>query len=97
LFRAGLLRCVGEAADGDGQRLCHHLTCPVGDTTKERVSSSRLAATKTSRLGVLKLSTLQLPEPYRQVARQAKSAGYGLARELFDSDPQRPPGSTRSG
>ena len=51
LFGAGLLRCVGEAADGDGQRLCHHLTCPVGDTTKERVSSSRLAATKSSTLG----------------------------------------------
>ena len=32
---------MGEAADRDGQRRCHHLTCPVGDTTASGSPSVR--------------------------------------------------------
>jgi hypothetical protein len=32
--RRAILRRVGDAADRDGQRACHHLTCPVGDTSQ---------------------------------------------------------------
>jgi hypothetical protein len=39
--RQAMLGRTRDAANRDGQRPCHHLTCPVGDTIESTVRSPR--------------------------------------------------------